>query len=221
MTGRRARGAAAAAAVVLAAAGCGASSASGSVAPGGSVVPSEGTAASASPGPSRSPSEPPQGTPPSPAASATSVAVDPALLEILPDAVDGIPLQFSPDASSQVAADPELVGEVERVAYAVAVDAAEEELLVVAVASLAPGVFGDDYFRTWRDQYDREVCAQAGGVREAGLEVSIDGRPVFVRSCVDGGSTYHVWLADRDLLVSAVSFGDRALGQRLVETLDL
>jgi hypothetical protein len=192
--------------------GCGSSSRTQAA----SVAPSVSGRAS----PSVVVSAPPSSTATASASASVSVVVDPTLLEVLPAAVDGIPLAFSPEASAEVAADPSLAGEVERVAYAVAVDAPEEELLVAAVAALREGVFDDAYFRTWREQYDREVCAQAGGVRAASLEVDIDGRDVFVGSCVNGGNTYHVWMADRELLLSAVAFGDRALGQRLVESLE-
>jgi hypothetical protein len=130
-----------------------------------------------------------------------------------------VPLEFSGEASSDVADDPELAADAEAVAYGIAAEPAGEQLLVVAVTRLRADAFDDAFFRMWRDRYDVGACEPAGGVREGRAEAEIDGRNVFIGSCVNGGNTYHVWLEGSRLVVSAVSFGDRRLGERLMATL--
>jgi len=149
---------------------------------------------------------------------ASQVRVDASLLDLLPADVDGVPVEFSGEAAAEVAGDSS-VADAEAIAYGIAVDPEDEQLLIVAVARLREGVFGDGFFRGWREAYDREVCAQVGGVAAGAVQAEIDGRNVFIGSCVNGGTTYHVWLEARRSIVSAVSFGDRRLGERLVEDL--
>lgn len=157
----------------------------------------------------------------SPAATRTARAeVDPSLLDLLPPTVDGLDLAFSAEASDAVVADPALSPDVESVAYGIAVDPESADLLVAAVSRVREASFDDAFFRGWRESYDREVCRQAGGIAQGSLETEIEGRNVFIGSCVNGGNTYHVWMPDRSAILSAVSFGERRLGQRLIETLE-
>jgi hypothetical protein len=153
-------------------------------------------------------------------ASPGGVRVDASLLDPLPAEVDGVPLEFAPEASEQVAADAGIGRHVNAVAYAIAGLPAGDQLLVVSVSRLREGRYDEELFRVWREDYDRGACAQAGGVRQGSLVTEVDGRNVFVGSCVNGGNTYHVWLPDRSAILSAVSFGDRRLGERLVQTLE-
>ena len=57
--------------------------------------------------------------------------------------------------------------------------------------------------------------AAAGGI-DARLEAPIDGRTVFVTSCVQALRTYHVWIQDQHLLISASSVGDGRFGELLM-----
>ena len=145
--------------------------------------------------------------------------VDPSLLDLLPPTIEDVALESSADASREVAADPALSGDAEAVAYAIAASRESRDLLVVAVARIRPGTFTDDFFRGWRDSYDAEVCGQAGGVL-GHAEAEIDARQVFIGTCVNDGRTYHTWLNDQRVIVSAFSVGQRRMGERLMESLD-
>jgi len=97
----------------------------------------------------------------------------------------------------------------------VAGDRATGDLVVAVVTRLRPGVFGDAFFRGWRDSYDRAVCAPAGGV-SGNAEADIGGRNVFIGSCAGEGHTYHAWLPARRVVISAYAVGGRRLGERLM-----
>jgi hypothetical protein len=50
-------------------------------------------------------------------------------------------------------------------------------------------------------------------------EATIGGRQSYVTSCVAGMHTYHVWLKDQDILISASSVGAGRFGEKLLEGL--
>jgi hypothetical protein len=88
----------------------------------------------------------------------------------------------------------------------------------VTVARVKPGLFGDLFYRGWRDTFDAAVCEQAGGV--AGhAEAEIAGRQTFIGTCAGGVHTYHVHLPDQDVIVSMQAVGDGRFGERVVEGL--
>lgn len=179
-----------------------------------------------------SPSSDPPGSPAAPSASPSSattanpsaaqpagsgaVAVDASLLDVLPPDVDGVAIEPDPASSASVAGDPLLVGEVEAVAIGLAVDAASEgaNLAIASVVRLRAGVFGDAFYRNWRDSYDEAACAQAGGV-VGNAETEIGGRQVFIGSCTGGAHTYHV-VAREGILVSVTAVGEKRLGEKIV-----
>jgi hypothetical protein len=156
-------------------------------------------------------------TPPS-ASSDGAVAIDATLLEVLPAAVDGIAFAESADGEAEALGDPALAAVGERFAAALAIDAASGEFAYAVVVALHPGVMTDELFRDWRDSYDEGACSQAGGV-VGRAEAQIGGRTVHIGSCAGGVRTYHVWLREPALLVSASAVGERRLGERLVEGL--
>ncbi len=156
----------------------------------------------------------------SPPTSAESVAVDPSLLSILPPDVAGVPMKPAPETAAQIAADPSLASEVEAVAVALAVSAgssAAEDLVIASVVRLQPDIFDETFFRGWRDTYDAAACEPAGGVR-GNAESEIDGRQVFIGSCVDGVLTYHLRYGE-DVIVSLTSVGERRFGEQVVQNL--
>jgi hypothetical protein len=150
---------------------------------------------------------------------AGSVAVDPSLLDVLPEDVDGVAIEPEPASAESISRDPALAGDVEAIAIGLAVDAESQgaNLAIASVVRLRPGVFNDGFFRNWRDSYDEAACAQAGGV-VGNAEAEIDGRPVFIGSCTGGAHTYHV-VARVDVLVSVTAVGEKRLGERIVEDL--
>ena len=176
--------------------------------------PSPSPAASTSPSPSPSPSA----LASVPASNAAGVVVDAALLAVLPATVDGVAIVESADGEAEALSDPTLGEVAVAIAAGLAIDAASGEFVYAVVVRLRDGAMSEERFRDWRDSFDEGACSQAGGV--AGhAEAEIAGRTVYIGSCVGGVLTYHVWLREPGLLVSASAVGDRRLGERLVEGL--
>jgi hypothetical protein len=142
--------------------------------------------------------------------------VDRALLDYLPEEVDGVPIQPSQETEDALASDPLLA--TVSVAYAAGFGAEADDWVVALVVRLRPGVMGETWFRDWRDTFNTGVCEQAGGVMRT-AETEIGGRTVYVATCAGGVRTYHVWLEDDSVVISAQAVGERRLGERLVGTL--
>ena len=156
----------------------------------------------------------PTGSPPV----TSSVAVDPSLLGVLPETVDGIAIAESGDGEAEALSDPGLAAVARAVAAGLAVDPTTGEFVYAVVVRLRSGAMTDERFRDWRDSFDEGACSQASGVT-GNAQAQIGGRTVFIGSCGGGVRTYHVWLAEPGLLVSASAVGERRLGERLVEGL--
>lgn len=159
------------------------------------------------------------GPPPSPTPNdGGPVVLDDTLLEILPAEVGSAPVKEDLDAAALALSDPALDQVATAIDAGVAFDGGNGDLVLALVVRLKPGAFGDELFRQWRDSYDDGACAQSGGV-VGHAEADIGGRSTYVTSCVEGMHTYHVWLQDQGLLISASSIGDGRFGERLVEGL--
>ncbi|MBI3747886.1 MAG: hypothetical protein HY262_03420 [Chloroflexi bacterium] len=202
--------------VVLAIGGCG-PFAAGTAAPTGSVL-----IPSASPPGSAGGSPPPAATPASSAGSAgsgTGLAVDASLLHVLPAQVAGVPLEADPATAAQIAADPTVAESARAIAVALAIrpgSSTADDLAIVSVIRLRPGVFSDAWFANWRATYDQGACAVAGGVKGQPSRASIAGRTVFVGTCAGDAQTYHVQLADPTLIVSITAAGPAHFGELVV-----
>jgi hypothetical protein len=160
-------------------------------------------------------------SPPAPPNDSGSVAaVDRALLDVLPDSIEGTALTFDAETSATVAADttPDVVGMAVALAIAPGPSGADD-FAIVNVVRVRPGTFGDSWFRDWRDTYDAGACGPAGGVI-GHAEATIDGRTVFVGSCVGGVLTYHTSLDDDAIVVSITSLGERRFGEKIVSNLE-
>jgi hypothetical protein len=167
---------------------------------------------------SRSPSPSPAGAAatPTPSAAATEHGLlDPSLLDHVPAAVEGLPVQRSPASDAIVLSDPTVLAYADAAITGLAIDAAAGEFVHATLVRLRAGVFSDGFFRDWRDTFDGAVCSQAGGVR-GHAEAVIGGHQTFIDSCQEGVRTYHVWLARSGILVSISSVGKRLLGEKLV-----
>lgn len=185
------------------------------------------TLTACSPNPSLSPTAaPPSATPAvtrsaSPAGSpspTSAVALDASLLAILPASVAGFAVAESPEAETAALADPQLAIVGTAMAAGLAVDATSGEFVYAVVVRLRPGAMNDAVFRDWRDSYDEGACSQANGVT-GNAQAEIDGRTVYIGTCAGGVRTYHVWIADKQLLVSASAVGDHRFGETLMENL--
>ena len=153
----------------------------------------------------------------SPGTGAT-VVIDPALLEILPASVGGLEVVESPEGESAARGDPLLARVASAMAAGFALDPASGDFVYAVVVRTVPGSMDAATFRDWRDSYDEGACAQASGVA-GNAETEIGGRTVYIGTCTGGLRTYHVWLAERGMLISASAIGERRLGELLVENL--
>lgn len=153
----------------------------------------------------------------SPAAS-PAIAIDPALLQVLPARLDGLDRQRDASIDAGAFADPTLPGIATAGATALYIDPSAVQFAYVAVVRLAAGGLTDAQFRAWRDTFDKGACAQAGGV-VGNAQATIGGHVTYIGSCTGGLKTYHTILAGPGLLVSVSSVGDRRLGEQLVSAL--
>ena len=147
-----------------------------------------------------------------------AVALDPSLLGVLPASVSGFAVVESPEAETAALGDPQLAKVGTAMVAGIAVDATVGEFVYAVVVRLRPGTMTDAVFRDWRDSYDQGACSQASGV-SGNAQTQIDGRTVYIGTCTGGVRTYHVWIPERQLLVSASSVGDRRFGETLMENL--
>ena len=198
-------------AAVLAAAiiaGCGDSAGTlGSEGVANSAVPSATDPASVqSTGPPESdgPDDTPAGT----------ITVDPSLLAILPPSVDGVPITEAAENEASLATEPALIPTAAALAvgYAIApTDTADQDLAVVSVVRLRPGVFSDTFWSGWRQAYDEAACEPAGGVASHDRQ-KIGANEVEITVCTEGAKTYHVHLPN-DTLISITGVGERRFGE--------
>ena len=171
--------------------------------------PSSGTATGAPPA---SFGPPPVPTPDD----TTGVILDPTVLDVLPADIDGIPVTEEPDEAAALFNTIDLGRYAEAADAAVAVDGSN--LVVAWVVRLRPGGFDETSYQQWRDSYDEGACSAAGGVTGR-AQAELGGRNTYVTSCVAALRTYHVWLEEQNVLISASSVGEGRFGEKLMSTL--
>jgi len=184
-----------------------------------------GLLAACGPGPIDSPSAPvatigPGGVGPPvtlPPGATPLVRIDTSLLAVLPEEVDGLSVLESSEAEADAQANGSLASLSDGVVGALAIDPATADLVLVDVVRLRANVMDDAVFQAWRDTFDKGVCSDSGVIGRA--QGQIGGRTVFVGTCGNGFRTYHTWIPDKNLLISASAGGKRELGRLLFETL--
>ena len=153
------------------------------------------------------------------AAASNTVAVDESLMARLPVAVGGIVLTADPATAADIATDPSLAGSASAIAVAFAIvpgpSSGADQVAVASVVKLRDGVFGDAFYRSWRDSYDTAACQSAGGV-SGHAEADIGSRHAYIGTCSGGAHTYHVYLEGKGIIVSVTSVGDQRLGEQIV-----
>jgi hypothetical protein len=157
------------------------------------------------------------GPPPTANGSATAVTIDTTLLAVLPREVSSIPVIESPEGESAAMTDTVLPTIATAAVAAVVVDTATNDLVYALVVRLNP-VFTADTYRDWRDSYDVGACLGVSNVL-GHAQTTIAGRTVYIGTCVNGLRTYHTWLEDKSILISASATGDRMFGVLLMGTL--
>jgi hypothetical protein len=149
------------------------------------------------------------------------VAVEPTLLSIVPRTVDGVAITPDAETAAQIASDEALADDVDSLAVGLAVGpgtSSADNLAIVNVVQLRDGVFGESFFRGWRDSYDEAACEPAGGL--AGhAQAQLDGRLVYIGTCAGGAITYHTALEANGIIVAITSVGERRFGERIVSNL--
>jgi hypothetical protein len=160
---------------------------------------------------------PPQPSPTEPD-DTTPLSLDSSLLALLPATVDTTKVTEDPDAAAEALGNEALPAIATALDAAVAVDAGNGNLVYALVVRIRPAAFGDEAFRQWRDSYDQGACAAGGGVI-GNAEATLGGRQTFITSCVGGMHTYHVFLKDQGIVISASAIGDGRFGEKLVTNL--
>jgi hypothetical protein len=140
------------------------------------------------------------------------VRIDPSLLAVLPDSLDGLSVLESSEADADAQSNASLALIADAAVGALAIDPGSGDFVLSLVVRLKPGTVDEAGFRNWRDSYDAGACSNAVSGH---AEAAIAGRTVYVGTCANGLHTYHLWIADRNLLVSASSGGARGLGEAL------
>jgi hypothetical protein len=149
---------------------------------------------------------------------ASPVVLDPTLLEILPESIEGTPVTEALDEAAFALTDPALPRIASALDVGVAIDTATADLVTAHVVKLRPEAFTEANYRQWRDSFDEGACAGAGGVGGV-AQALIDERTVHIGSCASGQLTYHLWLTEHDILISAASIGDGRFGEKLMDNL--
>jgi hypothetical protein len=150
---------------------------------------------------------------------AGAVAVDPALLDLLPPDIDGQPLRPDAETAGDIAATGDLAEDIEAIAVALYIQpgtSTADNIAIVSVVRLQPGVFDDGWFRSWRTTYDEGACQVAGGVAPGGAETRIGDHDTHIGTCEGGVHTYHVHLEDPDRVISISAAGEGRFGERVV-----
>jgi hypothetical protein len=148
------------------------------------------------------------------------VRIDPGLLAVLPQTVGGQSVLESSEGDADASTNASLALVAQSAVGALAIDPGPGDFVLALVVRLKPGALDDAGFRNWRDNFDAGACAATGIAGHA--ESQIGGRTVYVATC--GGNdpirTYHAWIADSQLLISASSHGSRDFGELLFAALN-
>jgi hypothetical protein len=166
--------------------------------------------ATASSGPSRSPAA----AAPSASGPLPPTTVDAGLLAVLPESVGGARLVDTPEAAFGSVGDPSVARVAARLATGYAVSESGDDWAVVSVVALRPGAWSEEFYRDWRDSYSAAICEQEGGIGGRAV-ATIGGREVDIATC-GALRTYHVHVADGDLVVSIASVGEARFGEQVM-----
>ena len=176
---------------------------SASPAPSASEAPSPVTALSTvSPGSSASP--------------VATVAIDPALVDLLPSTVGGLDVVRATATEEAAQASPRFADSADGFAAVEAIATNGSDLAIASIIRLRPEASPATFYADWRPGYDDAACAPAGGVSTRETQ-TIGGRSVDATHCVEGASVYHFWLQGDRVLVSVLDVGTTGLGRSLIE----
>jgi hypothetical protein len=147
------------------------------------------------------------------------VVADSSLLDRIPAAKAGLTLTYDPETTATVAAGQGLADDAAAIATGLAIPtgqaASPSDFVIVNVVRLRTPNTDDEWFRQWRDSYDRAACAQAGGVT-GNAEAHLGSHDVFIGSCSGGALTYHSLLDGGSTVVSLTAIGPGRMGEKLM-----
>ena len=156
---------------------------------------------------------------PSESSSSQGAAVDPTLLAVLPAEIEGQALRPDAETAAEIAATEDLAPDVDAIAvglYIAAGTSNADDIAIVNVVRLRPGVFGDAWYRSWRSTYDEGACQVAGGVSPGAVQSTIAEHDTHIGTCQGGVHTYHVHIVDPDRVISITAAGEGRFGERVV-----
>ena len=145
------------------------------------------------------------------------VRIDTSLLAVLPEEVAGLSVLESTEAEADAQANGSLASLSDGVVGALAIDPGTADFVLADVVRLREGAMSEAAFQAWRETFDAGFCVDSGVIGRA--QAQIGGRTVYVGTCGNGFRTYHTWIPDKRLLVSASAGGKRELGRLLFEAL--
>jgi hypothetical protein len=145
------------------------------------------------------------------------VRIDPSLLGVLPQEVDGLSVLENSEAEADAQANGTLATLSDGMVGALAIDPATADFVLADVVRVRPTAMTDAVFMAWRDSFDAGVCADSGVTGHA--QQTMNGLTVYVGTCGNAIHTYHTWIASKNLLVTASAGGKRQLGPLLFQGL--
>jgi hypothetical protein len=154
----------------------------------------------------------------SPSSSAAAL-VDPTLLDVLPAEIEGQALRPDAETAAEIAETEDLAPDVEAIAVGLYIQpgsSTADDLAIVNVVRLRPGIFGEAWFRSWRSTYDEGACKVAGGVAPGAVQSVIGEHEAHIATCQGGVHTYHVHLGNPDRVISITAAGEGRFGERVV-----
>jgi hypothetical protein len=181
----------------------------------GTPSPSVSPASSASAAPSPVAAQS-SASPGSSASQVATVAIDPALVDLLPSTVGGLDVVRATATEEAAQASPRFADSADGFAAVEAIATNGSDLGIASIIRLRPEASPATFYADWRPGYDDAACAPAGGVSTRETQ-TIGGRSVAVTHCLEGATVYHVWLQGGRVLVSVLDVGTTGLGRSIVE----
>jgi hypothetical protein len=133
--------------------------------------------------------------------------------------VQGQHIRFDDVTAAEIAGGGNLAPDIDASGLALYIQpgsSTADNLAIVSVVRVRPGVFDDAWFRSWRSTYDVGACEIAGGVEPGGAVSEIGAHETHIGSCTGGVHTYHVHLPSPDRVVSITAAGEGRFGERVV-----
>ncbi len=150
---------------------------------------------------------------------APPVTIDESLAALLPDSVDGLPVERSEETENAALTSPTLGTDADGFAAVQVATADLADLAIASIVHLKGSTDPDAFYADWRPGFDDAVCAPAGGVSTTEVR-TMGGRSVDTTLCTEGARVFHVRLDDGRILLSILDVGTRGFGEGLIEGLD-